>query len=153
MFSLRKKAEPPVVAAPPVQEKQPEPRQQRGNANIMTSVRNLIDGDARNITKIDGRYEGRIEVGNGIDSETVLWVAKTGHITGGAVAEQVFIEGKIDGEVRAKVVVIDGAGRIGGKVMCQLLICQNPDEADIRATISGIKKPALQAVETVRNDI
>ncbi len=152
MFPLRRKEEHPVAAAP-VQEKHPDPRQQRGTANIMTSVRNLTDGDARNITKIDGRYEGKIEVGNGIDSETVLWISKTGHITGGAVAEQVFIEGKVDGEVRAKVVVIDGAGHIGGKVTCQLLICQNPDEADIRATISGIKKPTLQAVETVRNDI
>ena len=151
MFGMKRKDESNSAGQPAHQESEHRQPRQRSN-DILSNVRNLTDGSARSITKIDGRYEGKIEVGNGVEGDTVLWVVKSGHITGGATAEQVFVEGKIDGDVTAKVVVIDGAGSISGKVTCQLLICQNPNEAEILATVSSAEKPTLQAVETQRID-
>lgn len=102
---------------------------QRGDATYMSGA------------KIDGTHEGSICVGSGVDGGAVCWISRTGTVKGNITAGSVYIEGKVEGVVRAKRVVIDGQGRLNGAVVTEQLIVRNPTLATVNSRLMS------QAVE------
>ena len=61
--------------------------------------------------KIEGFVNGNVEVASG-----VLWIDGGGAVTGDIVADTAFINGRVDGTVRCRQILVGPSGRINGRV-------------------------------------
>ena len=82
-------------------------------------VRSLVSADVtfrgnmhvKNGIKIEGTVDGNVEVETG-----VLWVEQGGFVSGDIMAETAFINGRVDGKVCCKQILVGPSGRISGSV-------------------------------------
>ena len=107
-------------------------------ASTIEAIQSFAKAPSPNVTKITGYHEGGFEIGTGLDSNCVLWVAEGAHMKGNAVASQIYCEGRIEGNVRAKVVTLERNGSIDGAITCSYLLVQHPKEVQINAKISHL---------------
>jgi cytoskeletal protein CcmA (bactofilin family) len=107
-------------------------------ASTIEAIQSFAKAPSPNVTKITGYHEGGFEIGTGLDSNCVLWVAEGAHMKGNAVASQIYCEGRIEGSVRAKVVTLEKNGSIDGAIACSYLLVQHPKEVQIAAKISNL---------------
>lgn len=82
-------------------------------------VRSLINGGVelhgnlrvKDGIKVEGFVNGNVEVASG-----VLWIDSGGAVTGDIVADTAFINGRVDGTVRCRQILVGPSGRINGRV-------------------------------------
>jgi cytoskeletal protein CcmA (bactofilin family) len=89
----------------------PEP----GLKTIITAA-TLITGEiqGQGDLNLEGQLTGNIEI------KGLLFVGKTGNFKGEATAENMVIEGRIEGQIKANVKIeIRGSGHIQGNIFCQ----------------------------------
>lgn len=80
--------------------------------------------------KVHGVYEGSLSVENG-----VVWITAQGRVKGSVTATQIYIDGVLDGEAKAQVVVVAGTGTCFGRVISDTFIARNPTVMDLKAKV------------------
>jgi cytoskeletal protein CcmA (bactofilin family) len=85
----------------------------------MVTAATLITGEihGQGDVNLEGRLTGNIEI------EGLLFVGEKGSFNGEATAENMIIEGRVEGQIKANAKIeIRGSGHIQGNIICQQIV-------------------------------
>ena len=92
--------------------------------------------------KVDGAQMGDVKIA---DETGVVWITATGRIKGEVRAAHVYVQGRFEGSIQAEFVVIEGSGRVEGRVFADKVITRRQEGLFFNAEV--FTRKAVRDVE------
>ena len=104
--------------------------------------------DLKDGVKIDGQYDGAISVSN---KRGVIWVSESARVKGALSAQVIYVEGRVQGDLRASTLVIKGGGVVEGRIFADNVILRDQCGLAIRAEVHS--KSDGESVDALPGDL
>ena len=107
-------------------------KQKRVTSRLAVNASNIGDLMMEGGLQVLGAHEGDVTV---TGEASVVWVCETGCIKGNIDAPQVYIQGRVQGSVRADMVVLEGKGAVEGEILANRVLLRSIDDIALKARV------------------